>query len=265
VGYSNVGTIRCVGAEVIKWKAGQRVFSMRHHQSGFVAGENDLLVPIPEGVPPEAASLAYLTQLGVAGLRQVHYEAGERVAVIGLGVIGLCTVAVATAMGARVTAIANSEPRRESAKAMGADVSLLASEAADAGVEADVVILTANPWEAYRQAVEISRYGGRMSVLGFPGRAQEAPAFNPLDAAWFYGKQLTLTGSGFSPRAEAPAHEITFNLRRNLEMIFDYARRGRLPLEKAITHRFQWRDMKDAYELAAAHSKELEAAVFDWR
>ena len=265
VGYSNVGTVSAVGAEVTRWKLGQRVFSMRPHQSAFVARETDLMVEVPAQVDEAAASLAYLTQLGVAGMRQGHYEAGEHVAVIGLGVIGLCTVAVATAMGARVTAIGNSEFRNQLALRMGADRLMLSGDADIRDLKADMVMLTANPWAAYKDAVDAARYGGRISILGFPGRAQPAPDFNPLDASWLYAKQLTLMGSGFSPRAASEPYEIAFNLTRNLEMILDYMRRGRLPLQDLITHRVPWNEMKNAYELALSHSKEMAAAVFDWR
>ena len=262
VGYSNVGIIHRCGSAVAQWAPGQRVFSLRPHQSAYIANQSDPLVLIPEGVDLAAASLAYLTQLGVASLRQVNYQAGERVAVVGLGVIGLATVGVATAMGARVTAIANSDFRRSLALQLGATQAYLAGDA-PASI-ADLVVLTANPWPAFQESVHLARYCGRITVLGFPGRAQQPPAFNPLDPAWFYGKQLTITGAGFSPRTSNPPHEIAFNLARNLELIFDYMQMGRLPLEKIITHRYPWHDMKQAYELALAHSKEMAAAVFEW-
>ncbi|MBK9166042.1 MAG: zinc-binding alcohol dehydrogenase [Bryobacterales bacterium] len=257
VGYSNVGVIRACGEEVGRWRTGQRVFALRPHQSAYIAREDELLVEVPAGVAPEEASLAYLTQLGVAALRHAGYEAGERVAVVGLGVIGLCTVAAAHAMGARVTALGNAESRCRLASELGAE---------DAGGrEADLVVLTANPWEAFRLAVDQVRRGGRISILGFPGRAEAPPPFNPLDAAWFYGKQLTLIGAGFSPRSEAPSQDIRFNLRRNMEMLFDYQRTGRLSLGRVITHRLPWSRMREAYELAVTRDKSMAAAVFDWR
>lgn len=265
VGYNNIGVVRHVGSGVTKWRVGQRVFTPRPHQSGFVAHEDDFIVAVPDGVSPELASLVYLTNLGVAGLRQLNYEAGERVTVIGLGVIGLATVSVAKAMGARVTAVANSEFRRDLALQVGAEKAYLVGEAKKDGVEADIVVLTANTWEAYKESVDLARFGGRISVLGFPGRAQPAPAFNPLAMEWFYGKQLILAGAGFSPRTEAPPQDVKFNARRNVELIFDYMRRGLMPLEKIITHRFPWTSLIDAYELAMTHSKELAGAVFDWR
>jgi threonine dehydrogenase-like Zn-dependent dehydrogenase len=102
--------------------------------------------------------------------------------------------------------------------------------------------------------------------LGFPGRAQPKPEFNPLDPQWFYGKQLTLAGVGYSPRpTNCQPWEIRFTLHRNLEHIFDLMASGILELESLITHRFPPTRMKEAYELACQHSKELIAAIFDWR
>ena len=137
-------------------------------------------------------------------------------------------------------------------------------------VETDITALSTgtdlgNTWESFRYSVDLVRYGGRISVLGFPGRAQPAPDFNPLDPAWFYGKQLTLIGAGLSSRVECQPWDIRFNLRRNLEFILSAMAAGTINLEPIISHRFPARNMRDAYELASTHAKELMAAVFDWK
>jgi threonine dehydrogenase-like Zn-dependent dehydrogenase len=272
VGYSNVGVVRRAGASVRRLAVGQRVFSMRPHLSAYVAREGELLIPIPEGVGSEVASLAYLTHLGLAALRQAGYQAGENVAVVGLGVIGLATVGLARAMGAKVIGIANSDLRAGAARALGAQAALLSGDPqlaervgevfGEAG--ADLVILTANPWAAFRASVDIARYGGRVSILGFPGRGESTPDFNPLDPRWFYQRQLTLLGAGYAPRVECAASDLRFNTRRNLEYILDLMARGELRLDGLITHRFPCARMKEAYELAREHSKSLIAALFDW-
>lgn len=268
VGYNNVGVVSFVGKEVKAFRPGDRVFSTRHHRSGFVARETDLLVPVPANVDPAQASLAYLTHLGVASMRQVRYEAGENVVVVGLGVIGLCTVAAARAMGARVVAVANSDSRAALAKRLGAQETYRSGgfDAASvfSGQGADVVVLTANSWDAWQESMEMVRYAGRVTVLGFPGRNLPAPPFNPLQAKWLYGKQLTITGAGFLPRLDCEPSEVRFNLRRDLVYVLSLMSSGDLDLAPVISHRFPFRNMREAYELAASHSKELTAAVFDW-
>jgi threonine dehydrogenase-like Zn-dependent dehydrogenase len=106
---------------------------------------------------------------------------------------------------------------------------------------------------------------GRIAVLGFPGRGEPQPGFNPLAAQWFYAKQLTLVGAGHAPRTECPPGDLHFNLRRNLEYILRSMASGALNLEPIISHRFSPPRMKEAYELAKAHDKSLMAAIFDWR
>lgn len=251
VGYSNVGVVREVGEQVTAVKPGTRVFTMKPHVAAFRAQPTDLMVEVPAGVAPEPASLAYLAQLGVAALQQVRFEPGERVAVVGLGVIGLCTCALARAMGAsEVIAVANSPLREQMALAAGAH------RAEKLPKDVDVVILTANPWAAFRDSVEMVRYGGRVSVLGFPGRGEPLPDFNPLDPKWFYGKQLTLAAAGFA----APEQR-----KRNLEFILGSLASGVVSFDSIISHRLPAARMREAYELAREHDKSLVAAVFDWR
>lgn len=264
VGYSNAGVIRRVGSAVHGLTEGMRIFTPKPHQSAFVMKGADPYSRIPENVSSEQASLTYLTTLGVNALRHARYEPGESVAVVGLGVIGLATCAIARAMGAQVHAVANARNRAELAARVGAHHIYIAGENA-LPKEIDVVVLTANPWRAYRDSIDMCRYGARISILGFPGRAEAPPSFNPFDPQWFYGKQLTLIGAGFAPRVDCKPSEIRFNLRRNWDFVLESMGTGAVNLEPVISHRIPASRMVEAYEMAKAHSKELVAAVFDWR
>jgi threonine dehydrogenase-like Zn-dependent dehydrogenase len=269
VGYSNVGVVETVGSEVTSFQPGERVFSTKPHRSVYIADENEMLVPVPPGVDLEQGSLAYLAHLGVAALRQVRYEVGEYVAVVGLGVIGLCTIAIARSMGARVIAVANDDRRAVLACGLGAVESYVSGrfdpKKVFNGQGADIIVLTANTWPAYRDSMEMARYGGRISLLGFPGRAQPAPDFNPLDMRWLYGKQLTIAGTGHLSTIDCGPSDIRFNLRRDLEFILDQIASGLFNVSSILSHRLPYERMHEAYDLATQHSKELVAAVFDWR
>jgi threonine dehydrogenase-like Zn-dependent dehydrogenase len=273
VGYSNVGVIQRVGSAVKKLNPGQRIFSMYPHQSAFVARRDELLIPIPGGLSSEEASLACLTHLGLASLRQAGYEPGENVAVVGLGVIGLCAIWLARALGAKVVGIANSATRNDVAMRLGAHAAYLADDSdlpkklqsVFGEVGADIVVLTANTWSAYRLSMDIARYAGRVSILGNPGRAQKPPDFNPLGPRWIYQKQLTVLGAGIAPEVECLPGDLRFNARRNLQYVLDLMATHMPGIESVISHHFPASRMKEAYELAKEHSKTLVAAVFDWR
>jgi threonine dehydrogenase-like Zn-dependent dehydrogenase len=47
--------------------------------------------------------------------------------------------------------------------------------------------------------------------------------------------------------------------------VLDLMAQGSLDLDPIISHRFPYQQMRQAYELAAQHSKDFSAAVFDWR
>ena len=175
-------------------------------------------------------------------------------------------------MGAKVVGIANSSGRADAAIRAWAHAAFLADDPKlDVKLQscfgetgADIVVLTANAWDAFRLSVNIVRRNGRVSILGFPGRAHPQPAFNPLDPAWFYAKQLTLLGAGFAPRTDCPPAELRFNVRRNLEYILELMVSQALRLDSLITHRLSAARMKEAYELASQHSKEMVGTVFQW-
>jgi threonine dehydrogenase-like Zn-dependent dehydrogenase len=273
VGYSNVGVVAQAGSAVKSVRPGDRVFAAKPHLSAYVATERDMLVPVPEGLAPEEASLVYLTNLGLAALHQAHYQAGENIVVTGLGVIGLCSIALARAMGSKVIGVANSEVRAQAARAVGADAALLSGSADLAermkdcfrGAEADIVVSTSNAWDSYFESLGLARAGGRIAILGFPGRGQPMPDRNPLSPRPLYEKQLTLIGCGYSPAVECGPQDLRFNRRRNLEYILDLMAAKRMNVAPLITHRFPYGQMRDAYELACGHSREMIAAIFDWR
>ncbi|HNW35422.1 MAG TPA: zinc-binding alcohol dehydrogenase, partial [Candidatus Ozemobacteraceae bacterium] len=101
LGYSNAGRVIAVGKGVTAFAAGDRVVSNGNHADVVCVPEN-LCAPIPEGVDDNAASFTVLASIALEGVRLVQPTLGERIAVIGLGLIGLLTVQILRANGCRV-------------------------------------------------------------------------------------------------------------------------------------------------------------------
>jgi len=106
--------------------------------------------------------------------------AGQTVAVMGCGPIGLFSIAVAKACGAStIFAIEPNATRRELAWKMGASVLLEPGEAeakvaeATGGTGVDVLLEMSGHPAAIRQGFRLLRMGGRASLLGIPSRAVE--------------------------------------------------------------------------------------------
>ena len=69
------------------------------HRSHFIAKTQEILAIVPDEVPSNLASTTYIYHLGYNAILNANIKYGSPVLVIGLGVIGLCTVALANLAG----------------------------------------------------------------------------------------------------------------------------------------------------------------------
>ena len=142
--------------------------------------------------------------------------------------------------------------------------------AIDATIE--LVILTANPWPAYRPAVEIVRSGGRVSIVSLPGRGEPPLDFIPLSMDWFYRKNLTLIAvsgpAGYLyPQASGQADTVRnrFASDQATAFILSLMADGCLEPKRLITHRFHYSEMVKAYEMAYHREKSMLGVIFEWQ
>lgn len=253
VGYCNVAEVVAVGRDASCFQVGDLVLSGQSHRSAFVCEEEAVHLKLPAGADPRLISTAYLFHLGYASLLSAGVQAGQRVAVIGLGALGLGTVACARMVGMEASAVSAQPASLELARRWGARAMLKGEAGAS---EADCVVLTSNQWEDYLLALKMARTGGFVAVLGFPGRGQPPPAFNPLDSQWFYDKRLTLKATGPTDSLEL--------LRHNLGFLVDEITAGRLDAEKLVSKTIDWQELPELYAEMAANRGSVLTAVLKW-
>src|SRR5512141_2619283 len=108
LGYSSAGTIVALGKNMAGFKVGQRVAcaggGYAVHAEYNVVPRN-LLTPLPEGVDFESAAFTTLGAIALHGFRLAESQLGENVAVIGLGLLGLLAIQLASAAGCNVLGI----------------------------------------------------------------------------------------------------------------------------------------------------------------
>ncbi len=273
VGDSNLGIVRGIGGDVSRFAVGDRVVSRHPHQSDYVADESEIIVKVPEGVDDEDAVFAHLYTLSSLCYRKALFVPGEHVAVVGLGVLGLGAVALGPLFGANVVGLGNSPTRLEMAGRMGAHAAYMSDDpdleakldAFTGGTGIDLVILTANPWPAYRTAVQVVRDNGRVSIVSLPGRGEAALDFNPLDMGWFYIKGISLIAvSGQAPYLY-PNQDDRFDWSRMADHTLSLMVDGRLEPKRLVTHHFHYTDMVQAYEMAFHRDKTMLNVIFQWR
>lgn len=167
------------------------------------------LVRAEEVTPDQAAMIGCATTTGVgAVLSTAKVQAGETVAVIGLGGVGLSAVQGAMLCGAsEVFAIDRSEERLEMAARLGA-IAIASDEhtsksvrARTEGRGADAVLDCVGQATTIRQAWQTTRRGGRTVVVGIGPREQQV-SFNPLELFFFARSLIGCVAGGLDPRRD---------------------------------------------------------------
>jgi len=273
VGYCNLAEVIAAGPEVKHATVGKRILTFESHRSAFRTTEDTLIMVVPDDVKPHRAAATYLYHLGYAALSRADFRPGETVAVVGLGTLGLTTVAVAAAAGASVIALGDQAAARERSLAAGGraaypkrDAERAIADASTMGARAgiDVVVTTSNSWDDWDLALRLPRKGGTIAVLGFPGRDGASPTRNPLASALFYDHHLRIVAAGYTPDLEAPAHDVRFTIKRNCAYLFDLIVRGKLDPDLLVTHTRPWHELGAVYEQLAARAPGLVTCALDW-
>lgn len=131
LGYSCAGVVVEVGGDADEFQVGDRVGCAgnryaNHAEMVFVP--KNLCVKVPESVSYDGAAFVTLGAIALQGVRQAALTLGERVAVVGLGLLGQLTVQLVKAAGCQVLGIDLDANRVKLAGELGADVSILRSD-----------------------------------------------------------------------------------------------------------------------------------------
>jgi L-iditol 2-dehydrogenase len=165
------------------------------------------LLPVPAGLAPQVAAMVEPLACCLHGVERAEVEAGQTVAVLGPGPVGLMLCAAAWDAGARVVSVGGRPQRRELAREFGA-------EPGD-GAGADVVIEAVGNADAWQDALRLVRPGG--TVVFFGGREVAVDTFQ------FHYEELTVRGA---------FHHTPRHIRAALAFLAS----GAYPWERLVTH-----------------------------
>ena len=269
VGDSNLAIVEEIGSNVQQFKVGDKVIAQLPHQSEWIASENSNVCVVPDGIKDEDAVWATLYSLSGFCYTKGGFIPGENVAVVGLGILGLGAIALGPIYGANKTiAIGNSEIRNKMAESVGADHSVLSDDknleeklnefTNNEGI--DLVILTANPWDAYIASLKSVRSGGRIANVALSGRGEETTSFNPFPMEHFYFKGISIIAvSGGYPTNP----RMTVWKTRCLS-ILNLMKKNKLNPSVLNTHRMNYTKIPEAYDLMTKRDKQMLGVIFDW-
>jgi threonine dehydrogenase-like Zn-dependent dehydrogenase len=182
-GYSAVGIVEDGPVESV----GRRVFCLHPHQDRFIVPE-DAVIDVPDNVSEQRATLAANMETAVNGLWDAAPGPGDRIAVIGAGVVGSLVAALAARLPGAEVELIDIDPTREPiAAALGCHF----ATPQRTRTEADLVIHASGAPEGLATALaiagfeatvlEISWYGTRIVPLALGGA--------------FHSRRLTLRSS----------------------------------------------------------------------
>lgn len=198
VGYSSAGVVVEVDCPEIGFSTGDRVACMgagyaNHAQ--YVTVPRNLVARLPDGVSYEEASFGALACIAMQGIRRLELSPGERVCIVGLGLIGQLALRLARAMGYEAYGLEVDEAkcghaRQNLASAMIANPQVEAvrdwtlKHTRGFGFDGVVVCATSKSDSVVNAAFDSCRQRGRVSIIGSVGLR--------LERVKMYAKELEL-------------------------------------------------------------------------
>ncbi|MEY4985022.1 MAG: hypothetical protein RIR62_3288 [Pseudomonadota bacterium] len=191
--------------------AGQAVFALHPHQDRFRLPDA-AVVPLPAPVPPARAILAANMETALNILWDSGAGAGDRIAVVGAGVVGALAGYLAARLPGAAVTLVDPEPRADLARALGCAHALPDRARESAAGGADVVIHASATAAGLALALDLAGAEATVVEASWHG-AGDTPV--PLGGA-FHSRRLRLVSSqvGSIPPARAPR----WTHRRRLEV-----------------------------------------------
>jgi predicted dehydrogenase len=222
----------------------------------------------------EEAAYTSVASIALEGVRLARVTLGERVLVVGLGLIGQISVALLKAQGCRVFGTDLAPERLDLALRFGADAvgagsprAAVRDFAEGRGVDAVVITAATSSNEPIEFAAEAARTRGRIVLVGVVGLDLPRPPF--------FAKELEFTvSSSLGPGRGDPLYEdqgrdypfghVRWTAQRNMEAVLDLMAERKLPVDALTTHRFGIDRGAEAYDLITSAKEPFLGIVLEY-
>lgn len=268
LGYSSAGTIISLGDGMDSFKIGQRVACAGggyavHAEYNLVPGS--LLTPLPDGVDFDSAAFTTLGAIALHGFRLTEAQIGERIAVIGLGLLGLLAIQIAAAAGCRVFGIDTNPERVELAKKFGI-AAVVRPNAADAsqaftsnrGFDSVLICADTASNDPVELAGAIARDRAKVVATGAVGLNFPRKVYYEKELSFINSRSYGpgRYDSGYEENGiDYPIGYVRWTEGRNFQAIVELLESGKLNVSPLISHRFPVEQAPEAYEIITGKNK----------
>lgn len=285
VGHEGSGEVVEVGPAVTKVKPGDRIaiepampcwecdqcLAGRHHTcrkltflgcpgqadgclSEFIVMPEESCFPIPSSMTYDEAAISEPLAIGVYAVKKSIPIKNAKVGILGFGPIGMSVLLPAVAQGAEKVYVTDKiDARLALAKEAGAYMtSNIDNEdpvkkfAEDAPELLDVVFECCGQQEAIDHAIDMLKPGGKLMIIGIP-------EFN----RW-----------SFSVDKMRHKEICVQNVRRQVDCVqpsLDMMANKTIEVDKMVTHRFDFNNTKDAFDLVTGYKDGVMKAMIDFK
>lgn len=260
LGYCNAGLVIGIGEGVTGFAVGDRVASNGPHAE-VVSVPANLCAAIPPTVSDDEGAFTVAGAIALQGIRLARPELGERVVVIGLGLIGQLAGQLLKANGCRVMGFDFDREKVELAKRSGIEALVAGGEQDSVktvlqltdGMGADAVVITASTASntVITESARMSRKRGRIVLIGVVGL--------DLSRADFYEKELSFQVScSYGPGRYEDAYEekgldyppafVRWTENRNFQAVLAAMAARTLDITPLISRRVALADYREIYD-----------------
>ncbi len=249
-GYANVGCVTQIGSSIDKSWLGRTVFAFQPHTSHYVSTPEHVLA-VPGGMSPETASFLPFAETAVNLVQDGAPILGEKVLVLGQGVIGLLTAFILSKFPLENLITADGYPlRRQASLEIGEVVrDCLDASSSDFRKQgksllypgADLTLEVSGNPHAINDALALTAYNGRIVIGSWYGEKKAALDFGGT----FHRSRIKIISSQVS--TIAPELSGRWDKPRRFNLAWGILKE--IHAEKWISHRFKLEAAHEAYQL----------------
>jgi len=262
-GYSMAAQVLATGDGVEGIEAGDRIICPAGHCQYFLSNYKEAAL-IPDWIRDEEAVFIQIAKVALLGVLRAEPAFGERVGVVGLGLIGQLVIQYLRVSGARqIIAIAPESSRLEQARRNGAtdllnlpvDEALGPVEELTGGRMLDTIYDVTGSYAVLSSCTQLTRDLGKVILLGDstePSKQSIGPkvVFNSVSILGIHGRMM----EGYKGWTEADMNGF----------IFEFLRHGKLDVASLITEEASPLEAVSVYSRLAGRRSDLMGVLFDW-
>ena len=266
IGYSAAGTVEAVGEGVSEFSPGDEVAcggAGQANHADYVSVPRNLVCRIPKGCSVKHAATATVGTVALQGVRRAQPQIGERICVLGLGLIGQMAVQLLRAHGCKVIGLDLNKDRVSRAIEAGMDAGtsdpseiqkLINDLTGGRGADRTLITASGKTDAVINQAMEVTRAKGTVVIVGDVGLNVRREVF--------YKKEIDLLMStSYGPGRYDDSYEaqgldypfayVRWTLNRNMQTWLELIADGRVQLDALIDQVVSIEDAPAAYAVLA--------------